>query len=64
MDDRPIPLDGIDLLQTARSVREAVAYYLAAAAAYGAAQAGGAPPAPSADELDIQVDADAVKKAR
>ena len=45
-------------------VREAVAYYLAAAAAYGAAQAGGASPAPSADELDIQVDADAVKKAR
>ena len=45
-------------------VREAVAYYLAAAAAYGAAQAGGAPPAPPADELDIQVDADAVKKAR
>jgi len=48
-------------------VREAVAYYLAAAAAYGAAQAaGGAPPAqPEAGlDLDIQVDPEAVKKAR
>ena len=45
-------------------VREAVAYYLAAAAAYGAAQAGGAAPAPAGDGVDIHVDADAVKKAR
>jgi len=48
-------------------VREAVAYYLAAAAAYDAAQAvGGAPPPqPEAGlDLDIQVDPEAVKKAR
>jgi predicted transcriptional regulator len=48
-------------------VREAVAYYLAAAAAYGAAQASaagaGAQPAPGLD-VDVQVDAEAVKKAR
>jgi predicted transcriptional regulator len=47
-------------------VREAVAYYLAAAAAYGAAQGGGAAPSPSEAglDVDIQVDSDAVKKAR
>ncbi len=49
-------------------VREAVAYYLAAAAAYGAAQAA-APaaqpaPQPAPLDVDIQVDADVVKKAR
>lgn len=43
-------------------VREAVAYYLAAAAAYGAAQA--AAPAPPGLDVDIQVDAEVVKKAR
>lgn len=44
-------------------VREAVAYYLAAAAAYGAAHA--AAPAPEAGvDVDIHVDADPVKKAR
>jgi hypothetical protein len=48
-------------------VREAVAYYLAAAAAYGAAQAGAAaqPPArPAGLDVDIQVDGEVVKKAR
>jgi hypothetical protein len=48
-------------------VREAVAYYLAAAAAYGASQAA-APAAPATQparlDVDIQVDADVVKKAR
>ena len=48
-------------------VREAVAYNLAAAAAYGAAQAAAAPaaqqPEPGLD-VDIQVDAEAAKKAR
>ncbi len=48
-------------------VREAVAYYLAAAAAYGAAQAAAASaaqqPEPGLD-VDIQVDAEAAKKAR
>ena len=48
-------------------VREAVAYYLAAAAAYGAAQGGqrsGAPAeAPSVD-VDVEDDPFAVKKAR
>lgn len=48
-------------------VREAVAYYLAAAAAYGAAQAG-APAQPAVKtgglDVDIQVDGDPVKKAR
>jgi hypothetical protein len=47
-------------------VREAVAYYLAAAAVYGAAQ--GEAPAqvpPRGDEIDISLDAsDLVKKAR
>jgi hypothetical protein len=41
-------------------VREAVAYYLAAAAAYGAAQAGGADEGADGAALD----ADVVKKAR
>ncbi len=46
-------------------VREAVAYYLAAAAAYGAAQgAGSAAPRDAGLDLDIQVDPEAVKKAR
>ena len=48
-------------------VREAVAYYLAAAAAYGAAQAaGGAPPArPEAGvDVDVAVEPGPVKKAR
>ncbi len=50
-------------------VREAVAYYLAAAAAYGAAQAGAAAqPAhaaqPPGEDADVPLDADAVKKAR
>lgn len=51
-------------------VREAVAYYLAAAAAYGAAQAGAAAspapaqPQPTGLDVDIQVDGDVVKKAR
>ena len=45
-------------------VREAVAYYLAAAAAYGAAQAAAQAAAPGVD-VDVSVDAsDAVKKAR
>ena len=44
-------------------VREAVAYYLAAAAAYDAAQAGAARPTPSLD-VDLQVDGDLAKKAR
>jgi predicted DNA-binding protein len=47
-------------------VREAVAYYLAAAAAYGAAQSAG--PAPREEpglDVEVHVDpADAVKKAR
>ncbi len=46
-------------------VREAVAYDLAAAAAYGAAQgAGSAAPRDAGLDLDIQVDPEAVKKAR
>lgn len=47
-------------------VREAVAYYLAAAAAYGAAQGSGAASAPAQRglDVDIQVDAEVVKKAR
>ncbi len=46
-------------------VREAVAYYLAAAAAYGAAQAAPQPPAPQHDDVDISEDSgDLVKKAR
>jgi predicted transcriptional regulator len=48
-------------------VREAVAYYLAAAAAYGAAQAAGAPPQAQPEpglDVDLQVDAELVKKAR
>ncbi len=46
-------------------VREAVAYYLAAAAAYGAAQGGGATRAASGDEVDISLEAgELAKKAR
>jgi hypothetical protein len=41
-------------------VREAVAYYLAAAAAYDAAQGGAAPSL----DVDLQVDGDVAKKAR
>jgi hypothetical protein len=45
-------------------VREAVAYYLAAAAAYGAAQ-GSPGPQPSTEDVDISLDTgDLVKKAR
>jgi hypothetical protein len=44
-------------------MREAVAYYLAAAAAYGAAQA--APQDARADEVDVSLEpGDLVKKAR
>ena len=48
-------------------VREAVAYYLAAAAAYGAAQAAGGAPQPQPEpglDLDVQVEPGPVKKAR
>ncbi len=43
-------------------VREAVAYYLAAAAAYDAAQGRGAPDA--SHDVDLQMDGDLAKKAR
>ncbi len=68
-----MPADLADAVATAASrlgrptghlVREAVAYYLAAAAAYDAAQGTGRGPAPAADEVDIAEDADAVQKAR
>ncbi len=50
---------------TGHLVREAVAYYLAAAAAYGAAQGGAASaPAQGAEDVDIAVDPEAVQKAR
>ena len=48
-------------------VREAVAYYLAAAAAYGAAQAGGASAQPQQApqvDVDLGMPGDRVKKAR
>ena len=43
-------------------MREAVAYYLAAAAAYDAAQGRGAPDA--SPDVDLQMDGDLAKKAR
>ncbi len=46
-------------------VREAVSYYLAAAAAYGAAQGGGQHPGTAQVDVDLSEDPrDAVKKAR
>lgn len=46
-------------------VREAVAYYLAAAAAYGVAQpASPLAPGHGGDEVDVSLDPDVVKKAR
>ncbi len=46
-------------------VREAVAYYLAAAAAYGVAQpASHLAPGHGGDEVDVSLDPDVVKKAR
>ncbi len=44
-------------------VREAVAYYLAAAAAYDA-RGSGAPDAAGAHDIDLQMDGDLAKKAR
>jgi hypothetical protein len=46
-------------------VREAVAYYLAAAAAYGAAQAAAPAHAARGEDVDLTLDpGDLVKKAR
>jgi predicted transcriptional regulator len=45
-------------------VREAVAYYLAAAAAYDAAQGGAPDAAGTSLDIDLQVEGDVAKKAR